>query len=177
MTIEILEKTEGCLPQIIKKGEWIDLYASEDVILRGPYAETLKRKTKDGKIIEKTRKVVFDYKLIPLGVAMRLPKGCEAIIAPRSSTFKRHFVMEGNNMGIVDNSYSGNNDEWRFPAVAFADTTIPKGTRICQFRVQLSQKATVWQKIKWLFSNEVKIRKVDHLDDEDRQGFGSTGTN
>ena len=70
-----------------------------------------------------------------------------------------------------------NNDEWKFNALAFRNTTINEGTRIAQFRIQLSQKATVWQKIKWLLSSGIKIVEVDHLNDENRGGIGSTGIN
>ena len=83
--------------------------------------------------------------------------------------------MVRNSQGVIDNAYSGNNDEWGLPLIAFGDTTIDKGERVCQFRIQLSQKATMWQKIKWLFSSSVKIEWVDTLDDVNRGGFGSTG--
>lgn len=72
-------------------------------------------------------------------------------------------------------SYCGNNDEWHFPAIAFRDTMILDGHRICQFRIQLSQKATLWQKIKWFLSSGVKIVEVESLDGTDRGGFGTTG--
>ena len=72
-------------------------------------------------------------------------------------------------------SYNGDNDEWKFPAIAIRETTIEEGTRICQFRIQLSQKATCWQKLKWFFSNGIKLVEVDSLNNEDRLGFGSTG--
>ena len=72
-------------------------------------------------------------------------------------------------------SYNGNKDEWKFPAIAIKDATIKKGTRICQFRIQLSQKATIWQKIKWLFSNKIELVQVDNLSDNNRGGIGSTG--
>ena len=74
-------------------------------------------------------------------------------------------------------SYNGNNDEWRFPAIAFKDTVVFEGERICQFRIQPSQKASVWTKIKWLFTNNIKFEWVDSLNNEDRSGFGSTGVN
>ena len=72
-------------------------------------------------------------------------------------------------------SYCGNNDEWRFNAIAFGDTTINEGDRICQFKIQLSQKATMWQKIKWLLSSGIEIVEIDNLDNSDRDGIGSTG--
>jgi dUTP pyrophosphatase len=78
-------------------------------------------------------------------------------------------------MGIVDNSYSGNDDEWKFPAIAIRDTTVSEGERICQFRICLSQKATLWQRIKWLFSSGIEIIETDELSSENRGGFGSTG--
>lgn len=72
-------------------------------------------------------------------------------------------------------SYNSDKDEWKLAVIATRKVTIPKGTRIAQFRVQLSQKATWWQKIKWLFSSSIKLEKVDSLDNEERGGFGSTG--
>ena len=142
------------MPQIIKKGEWIDLYVPDynDVrINKGQCA------------------------LINLGIAMKLPEGFEAIIAPRSSTQKNFNVLLANSIGIIDNSYSGNNDEWKFNAYAIEDTYIKNKERICQFRIQLSQKATIWQKLKWLFSSGVELVEVENLDSIDRGGFGSTG--
>lgn len=76
------------------KGNWIDLYAAEDVFI--PYN---------------------NMKLIPLGVAMKLPKGFEAHLLPRSSTYKNWGIIMANNMGIIDESYCGNEDEWKFPAI------------------------------------------------------------
>lgn len=177
MTIKVLEKTEGCMPQIIDKGDWIDLYTAEDIVLRAPYAKTLHIVKKDGNNTEKLRDVIFDSALVNLGVAMKLPKGFEAIIAPRSSTFKKYGIIQSDMIAVIDSSYCGNNDIWKLPITATRNITIPKGTRLCQFRVQLSQKATVWQKIKWLFSNGTKLKKVDSLDDTDRGGFGTSGTN
>lgn len=155
MTIKVLEKTEGCMPEIIDKGEWIDLRVANDI--RVP-----------------RRTITY----VPLGVAMQLPKGFEAVIVPRSSTAKKFKILQANHFGVVDNSYCGNDDEWAFPAYAIGNNVmLHKGDRICQFRIQLSQKATVWQKIKWLLSNSVKIKKVNNLDNENRSGFGSTGSN
>lgn len=142
------------LPQIIKKGEWIDLY------------------------LPKYQTIHFDkgeFKLIPLGIAMKLPKGYEAMLLSRSSTAGKHKLLLANALGLIDNSFSGNNDEWKFAGLAFEDTNIDGDERICQFRIQLSQKATIWQKLKWLFSSRIKIEEVNNLDDVDRGGFGSTG--
>jgi dUTP pyrophosphatase len=93
----------------------------------------------------------------------------------RSSTPKKFGVITANSEGVIDNTYCGNNDEWKYPALAIKDTTINEGDRICQFRIQLSQKATVWQKLKWLLSSGVKIVEVESLSGANRNGFGSTG--
>ena len=162
-------------PTIIKKGEWIDLTADRTIRFRAPQSGTLKSRKINGEE-ERYRNVSFDLQYIPLGVAMKLPEGFEAHLLPRSSTPKGMGIMCANSMGIIDNSYSGNNDEWKFPAIAIRDTTISEGERICQFRICLSQKATVWQKIKWLFTSEIELIEVSELLDEDREGFGSTGT-
>lgn len=147
-------------PKIIDKGEWIDLEAAETAIFAAP---SMRRGTP------------FDFKLIPLGVAMKLPEGFEAHILPRSSTFKNFGIIMENSQGIVDNSYSSNEDEWKFPAVALQPTTVNIGDRICQFRIELSQKATLWQKLKWLFSSGIELVEVEDLGNEVRGGFGSTG--
>ena len=162
------------LPEIIDKGDWIDLRSSETVTLKAPQAGTLKRHTVNG-VEESHRDVTFDTKLIRLGVAMELPAGCEAVALSRSGTFKNFGVVLANGEGVIDQPYCGDNDEWRYNAIAFRDTTINEGDRICQFRIQLSQKATVWQKIKWLLSSGVEIVEVDSLDNPNRDGIGSTG--
>lgn len=162
------------IPKMTKKGDWIDLRSSETVHLKAPQSGTLKRRTINGQE-ESYRNVTFDTKLINLGIAIQLPKGTEAIIVPRSSTYKNFGVLQSNHIGVVDYSYKGDNDEWKFPAVALMDTTIQEGDRICQFRVQLSQKATVWQKLKWLFSSGIKLIEVENLNNPDRNGIGTTG--
>lgn len=174
MTIKILEKIPGSMPHIIAKGDWIDLYTTEDIQLNAPKAHKL-HKRKQESHTEITRDVVFDSKLSSLGVAMQLPMGFEAWIAPRSSTFKKFGLIQTNSPGIIDNSYNGNNDVWHMSVVATRKVMIPKGTRIAQFRIQLSQKATIWQKLRWLFSSGIKLQKVNSLGNENRGGFGSTG--
>lgn len=164
------------LIEVSPKGEWIDLRAAEDIVLKAPQAKTLKKHKVNG-VEEAHRDVVFDSKLIPLGVAIKLPEGFEAVVLPRSSTFKRFGITMTNNQGVIDSSYCGDNDEWKFPAVAFRDTEINAGNRICQFKIQLSQKASMWQKLKWLLSSGVKIVEVESLDNNNRGGFGSTGIN
>lgn len=154
MKLKIKIKTFGdqVLPEIISKGDWIDLRVAEEYV-----------SDKE------------EYKLLKLGIAMQLPKGFEAVVAPRSSTFKNWGVLLCNSLGIIDNSYSGDNDEWRFPAYFTRRAFIHRGDRICQFRIQLSQKATFWQKIKWLLSSGIKIEKVEKLNTINRGGIGSTG--
>lgn len=174
MTIKILEKTPGCMPEIITVGDWIDLKLAEDVTLKGPFAKALRKKIKDGEVIERYRNVVFDSCIAKLGVCMQLPEGFEAIIVPRSSTYRKFGILQSNSLGVIDHTYCSDKDEWGMPMVATKAITIPKGTRIAQFRIQLSQKATMWQKIKWLFSSSVKIEKVNSLSNPERGGFGST---
>ena len=130
--IEKLEYIDG-------KSDWIDLRAAENIEL------------KKG-----------EFKLIPLGIAMKLPKGYEAHIIPRSSTYKNFGVIQTNHMGLVDESYCGDNDQWLFPAYALRDTTINVNDRICQFRIMEHQP-------------KIKFNEVDKLNGKDRGGIGSTG--
>ena len=177
MKIKVFEKTEGCFPQEFENGDWIDLVTAKDIQLYAPAATALKYSTKKNPITEEEklkykRNVMFQYTLIPLGVCMELPKGYEAVVIPRSSTFGKYGLIQTNSEGLIDCSYNSEKDEWKFPVLATRDTVIPKGTRICQFRIQLVQKASVWQKLKWLFSGKVKLVKTDHLDNTPRGGFG-----
>lgn len=129
-----LEKLEK-----ISKGDWIDLRSAENVYLeKGEMAN------------------------IRLGVGMILPNGYEAIVAPRSSTPAKFGIICANSIGIIDNSYSGDNDEWKFPAYAIRTTQIHKGDRICQFRIIENQP-------------HLEFKEVEHLNSKDRGGFGSTG--
>lgn len=127
------------LKYIDGKSDWIDLRAAENVVL------------KKG-----------EFKLISLGVAMELPKGYEAHIVPRSSTFKNFGVIQTNHCGIIDESYCSNEDIWKFPALATRDTEININDRICQFRIIKHQPT-------------IEFREVEDLDNETRGGFGSTG--
>lgn len=129
------------LEYIDGKSDWIDLRAAENVTMKAG-----------------------EFKLISLGVAMELPKGYEAHIVPRSSTFKNFGVIQTNHCGIIDGSYCGNDDIWRFPAYAVRDTEIKVNDRICQFRI---------------FENQPVIRfdEVERLEGGNRGGFGSTGKN
>ena len=103
-----------------------------------------------------------DFKLIKLGVGMKLPDGYKANMYPRSSTYKNFGIIQANSVGQIDNSYSGDSDEWRFPAIALRDTVIHKNDRICQFEIQKIQP-------------EITFEEVEHLDEESRGGIGSTG--
>ena len=123
----------------ISQGDWIDLRAAETVRLSKG-----------------------EFKLISLGVGMILPDGYEAHIVPRSSTFKKFHIIQTNHMGIIDNSYCGEQDEWKFPALAVEDTIINKNDRICQFRIVKKQP-------------EIVFEQVEKLSDTSRGGFGSTG--
>lgn len=163
LKIKIKTNSEVTFPSIIKKGEWIDLYAAEDVDIIAP------RYNKGNSTIE------FNLRLIPLGVRMKLPHGFEAIVAPRSSTPKNFGIIQSNSLGIIDNSYSSNEDEWKFPALSLRNNVVKKGDKICQFRIQLSQKASFWDKLRWLFTSGIKLVQVDDLGNNSRGGFGSTG--
>lgn len=122
-------------------GEWCDLRCAEDVEL------------KKG-----------DFKYIDLGVSIALPAGYEAILAPRSSTFKRYGIIQTNGIGVLDFLYRGNEDRWMMPVYATRDTVIHKNDRICQFRIQECQLP-------------LNIISVDSMEDESRGGLGSTGVN
>ena len=134
----------------IEKGDWIDLYANKEIFIpKGQRA------------------------MIPLGIAMELPEGYEAHIVPRSSTFKTWGIILVNSVGIIDNSYNGDNDQWHFPAYCLESRTIvdgregtliQKGDRICQFRIVENQPS-------------IEFIEVESLGNEDRGGLGSTGRN
>ena len=102
------------------------------------------------------------FRIIDLGVAMELPKGYEALVVPRSSTFKKYGILQANSVAVIDNAFCGDSDYWSFLVWATRDVTIPKGTRICQFRIMKNQP-------------EIKFIEVDKLENENRGGIGSTG--
>lgn len=120
-------------------GDYIDLRAAEDITMKAG-----------------------EYKAIPLGVAMELPAGYEAMVVPRSSTFKKYGIIMANSIGIIDESFKGDNDEWHFVAYALRDTFIQKNERICQFRIIQHQPL-------------IHLKEVEHLGNADRGGIGSTG--
>lgn len=123
------------------EGEWIDLRAGETVELKAG-----------------------EFRLISLGVSMKLPKGYEANIVPRSSTFKNWGILQTNHFAVIDNTYSGDNDIWKYPVLATRDCIIYENERICQFRIN---KCTP----------QIEFEEVEHLDGTNRGGFGSTGIN
>lgn len=125
--------------QKIEVGDWIDLRASETVELQAGESH-----------------------LISLGIAMKLPDGYEAHIAPRSSTFKKFHIIQTNSVGIIDNSYCGDKDEWKMPVLAVEHTVINRGDRICQFRIVQKQPS-------------IEFEIVNTLGEKSRGGFGSTG--
>ena len=125
----------------IEQGDWIDLRCATDELIL----------FKD------------EFRLIPLGIAMQLPEEYEAHIVPRSSTFKNFGIIQTNHVGIIDESYCGDNDQWFFPALATRDILINKNDRICQFRIIKKQPP-------------VEFEEVTSLDNANRGGFGSTGT-
>ena len=127
------------LTYIDGKSDWIDLRAAEDVALKAG-----------------------EFKLIPLGVAMKLPQGYEAHVVPRSSTFKNFGIIQTNRCGIIDESYCGDNDQWYFPAYALRDTEIHVNDRICQFRIMEHQPT-------------IQFEETEKLTGADRGGIGSTG--
>lgn len=165
-----------CKPEFRFNGDWVDLRASKDITLEAPQYKPVKKETNESKT-KTYRNVELKTYYIPLGVAMRLPKGFEAIIDSRSSTPERFGVLIPNGQGVIDNTYCGNQDEWKFVCSPLRKTEISEGDRICQFKIQLSQKATVWQKLRWLFSSGFEFEYVDSLNSNNRGGFGSTGKN
>ena len=131
----------------IDKGDWIDVYANKDIIIHQG-----------------------ECTLVPLGFAMQLPVGYEAYLLPRSSTFKKWGILVANSMGVIDESYCGDTDEWKLSAYCMKPncpdagyTMIKKGDKIAQFRIQEKMPA-------------VEFIEVDSLGNESRGGFGSTGS-
>lgn len=155
------------VPFINPKGDCIDLRAAKDTILQAP--EIIIKKQNGNKFSN----IEFHVEAIGLGLAIQLPKGLVGRIVERSSGCTKLFIkkMAG---GYIDNCYNGDNDEWKVPVSALKDITVHKGDRICQFHVELSQFATPWQKLKWLFSKP-KFVFVDSLGNSDRGGFGTSG--
>lgn len=138
--MEVYINYHGTQPlEILENGDWIDLRSAEDVELSAG-----------------------EDRIISLGISMKLPAGYEAHVVPRSSTFKKWGILQVNGKGVIDNSYCGNDDIWKFHALAMRDTHIYKGDRICQFRIVEKQP-------------KFRFVDVEYLEGENRGGFGSTG--
>lgn len=163
-TIRYKLLTVGCAPVLNDNGDAYDLCASEAVSIKGPVSAI----DPEGSDI----KMYFSHAIIPLGIAMELPKGFVADLKPRSSTYKKWHILQTNTPGLIDSSYCGDTDEWGMTVVALGTSHIRKGDRICQFEIRPSQKATLWQKIKWLFTTGYNFVAVDSLENEARGGFG-----
>ena len=162
------------LPKIIDQGDWIDIFPTENIELEGPIANTLKRDRSNKNDI-RTRSIEFKPKFVDLCMAMELPKGYEAHVLPRSSSFKKWGFLLVNSKGVIDNTYCSNTDRWGAMLLPTRNATITKDKAILQFRITLSQKATIWQRIKWLFSNgRIEFVEVNDLGNKPRGGFGST---
>lgn len=174
LKIKVKVLTEGCMPVINESGDWVDLKSAIDITISAPQSDVLKRRTIEGERVG-YRNVEIPTYYIPLGVAMQLPQGFEAVIDSRSSSPKKLGLFIPNGQGVVDNTYNGNNDQWHYVCSPMRETAIEAGDRICQFRIQLSQKATMWQKIKWLLSSGIKLVEVDDLGDNNRGGLGTSG--
>lgn len=140
MEIKVKYHTDIYPLEKTERGDWIDLRVAEDVELKAG-----------------------ESKLISLGVSMKLPDDYEALVIPRSSTFKNWGVIQTNHIGLIDNSYQGNDDIWYFPALATRDVLIEKNSRICQFRIQKKMDKTL------------SLVTVDNLESENRGGLGSSG--
>ena len=119
------------LTYIAGKSDWIDLRAAEEVELKAG-----------------------EFKLISLGIGMQLPAGYEAVVVPRSSTFKNFGIIQTNHMGVIDETYCGDNDVWKFPAYAMRDTVIHVNDRICQFRIQKYQPQITFEEVDKLVANK-----------------------
>ena len=144
MEVKIKYLTEDPIElQNIEQGDWIDIPLQQNLNLLGN-----------------------PYKLVPLGIAIQLPKGYEAHVIPRSSTFKNYGMIQTNGMGLIDESYCGDNDQWHWPVYILVNKPqlrfVPKGTRLCQFRIIKKQP-------------KINLKTVEHLSNKDRGGLGSTG--
>lgn len=129
----------------ISKGNWIDVYANKDIFVP-----------------------VNDRAMVPLGFALELPQGWEGHLAPRSSTFKTWGIIQTNSVGVVDDTYIGDNDQWHMPVYCLKakeenGTWIKKGDKIGQFRIMEVMP-------------EIEFEEVEFFNNIDRGGFGSTGS-
>ncbi|ABG85823.1 dUTP diphosphatase [Clostridium perfringens] len=137
----------------ITKGNWIDIYANKDIFVK-----------------------CGERAMVPLGFALELPEGWEGHLAPRSSTFKTWGIIQTNSVGVVDDTYIGDNDQWHMPVYCLQGkdiesengeevkgTWIRKGDKIGQFRIMEVMP-------------EIEFEEVESFGNKDRGGFGTTGT-
>lgn len=156
--MKILIKYHNPICKLESFGNWIDLKSAENVEIKQ-----------------------FENKLISLGVSMKLPKYFQGNVVPRSGTYNKYHILQGNHYGVIDggddksDGYSGNNDIWKFNAIALKDTKISEGDRICQFEIKPIMKAPWYVKLKWIFTSKLEFIEVDDLKSNNRGGFGSTG--
>ncbi len=161
-----------------EKSNAIDLYLSEDVELE-----------------------VGKFYLLDMGVSIKLPQGYKADLKPRSSTFKKYGIIQTNSVGLIDTNFSGINDKWLMPVyvmpmqddfinmftdfidnvnklnlkenhnsikefvkdnIKFRKVKINKGERLAQFEV-------------FKIMEDFDIESADLSNEQDRNGFGSTG--
>ena len=144
--------------QINPKGDWIDLRVVD--IVNKPRSLTKNNIGEEGWFLG-----TGEFLILDLGVSIELPEGFEAVIVPRSSTFKRWGFIQANHYGVIDNSYKGDNDKWLMPILCFRSTFLPKYARVCQFRIQRTMRS------QW----DIKLVEVESLNNPERNGFGSTG--
>ena len=171
MKIKVKLFEGGKMPQVNDKGDLFDVFANEEVRLIAPQAGIQHQVNN-----EKVRDVTFNNNLIGLGFAMEIPEGFKANLYPRSSTYKKWKIIFANSVGNIDSSYSGNDDERKASVIALGNTTIEVGDKIAQFEIVPSTKATMWQKLKWLFSSKIEFIEVECLEHHNRGGFGTSGS-
>ena len=140
--------------KVSANGEWVDLRLAEDVRLSQG-----------------------EFQLLSLGIRMLIPEGYEAHIIPRSGTYSKYKILQANSVGLIDHTYCGPKDIWKFPALAMETVDLLKNTRICQFRIVPSQFASADQKHNWLVCDKLEFVEEEWLEgnEESRGGFGSTG--
>lgn len=102
--------------------------------------------------------------LISLGISIKVPKGWQCILLPRSSSYKNFNILQANSIGLIDESYQGNNDIWKLPVISDKDIEIKRGDKIAQFMIVPN------------YVENFFIEEVESLDAPDRGGFGTSGS-
>lgn len=105
----------------------------------------------------------LERRLIPTGVSIALPEGCECQLRPRSGLALKRGLTLLNTPGTIDADYRGDIGVIMVN-LSGEPQTIENGERICQM-VIARYESVAWQ-------------AVDSLDDTERGagGFGHTGT-